>query len=84
VFSARAARAGLMIGCTAACMVAASIASIAQADNPGYPAAVALVSAVMIAGVHRLMGRDDGSDIRSGAGVVACAVALIVLKAQIG
>jgi hypothetical protein len=77
-------RKSLLIGIVTASLVCVFVASYYYIDNPGYISALQLVSAVIILAVHRRMGKRDDSDVAAGFGIVACAMALIVLKAQMG
>lgn len=77
-------RKSLLIGTVTAVMVVVIVASYYFVDNPGYVSALQLVYAVMIMGVHKMIGKRDESDVYSGLGIVACAMALIVLKSQLG
>lgn len=74
---------GMIIGAIMAAMIIVHVTGFYYIDNPGYISAIKLVDAVMIVGAHKLTGKNDGSDIRSGIGIVVCAIALIILKSQI-
>jgi hypothetical protein len=74
----------MMIGVITAVMVVTIVASFYFVDNPAYSSALQLVYAAIIIGAHKIMRKEDGSDLVSGAGIVACAMVLIVLKAQLG
>ncbi len=76
-------RPGLLIGLVAAAMVLMKFTIFYYVDNPAYiPAIVALDSVIIIA-YYKLRGIRHEGDIISGLGIVACAVLLIVLKAQV-
>lgn len=73
----------MLVGSVTSTMVVIIVASYYFIDNPGYVSALQLVYAVMIMGVHKWMGKKDESDVVAGLGIVACAMALIVLKAHL-
>lgn len=74
---------GLCIGVVTSTMVVVTVASLYFIDNPAYVCALQLIYAPIIIVVNKWMGKDDGSDIRSGLGIVACSAALIILKTQL-
>ena len=74
---------GLGIGAIMAVGVTIYVMSLYFVDNPGYVSALRLVNTVIIVAAHRLMGKQDDSDMASGFGIVASAAALILLKAQL-
>jgi hypothetical protein len=74
----------LIVGMVTSIMVVTIVASYYFIDNPGYVSALQLIYAAIIMGVHKWMDKKDGSDVVSGAGIVACAMVLILLKAQLG
>lgn len=74
---------GLVVGSVMAAMVMAFMVAFYHVDNPGYISAIKLLDAVVILGAHKLLGKQDGSNVYAGLGIVACAIALIVLKSQI-
>lgn len=74
----------LPIGVVTAALVVVFVTSYYYIDNPGYVSAVQLVYAPLIMAAHKWMGKKDDSDVFAGLGIVACAMALIVLKAQMG
>jgi hypothetical protein len=74
----------LPIGLVTAALVIVFVTSYYFIDNPGYVSAVQLVYAPIIMAANKWMGKKDDSDVFSGLGIVACAMALIVLKTQLG
>jgi hypothetical protein len=74
---------GLLIGTVSAGMVLLKFTSFYYVDNPGYIPAIIALDSVLILLIYKISGRKIEGDIVSGLGIVACAVALIVLKAQI-
>lgn len=74
---------GLLIGLFGAGGVLLKFMSFYYVDNPAYIPAVIALDSVIILAFYKLRGRKSEGDIVSGIGLVACAIALIVLKAQI-
>jgi hypothetical protein len=74
---------GLIIGVVASGMVLTKFTSFYYVDNPAYIAAIISLDSVIILGAYKFWGRRIEGDVISGLGIVACAAALIVLKAQI-
>jgi hypothetical protein len=60
-------------------VVPRSIALI-HVEHPAYLSVLLLADSMTILLVHKCMGRRDSSDLFAGFGVVACAVALVVIK----
>lgn len=77
------ARAGLLIGCIGAGMTFLAALAYYYVDNPAYIPAVRFLDSVLILGAYKLWRRKSEGDIWSGLGLVACAAALVVLKAQV-
>lgn len=76
-------RYGLMIGCVGAVSVILNVASIYHVDNPAYTAAVSYLNTFFILLAYAAMGRKNDGNVAAGIGMVACAIALIILKAQV-
>lgn len=74
---------GLLIGTVMAGVVLLNVSAYYNVDNPAYIPAIKALDSVMILAFYKLTGRTITGDIRSGLGIVACAAALIVLKAQV-
>lgn len=74
---------GLLIGCFSAGMVMLNVAAFYAVDNPAYIPAVKALDSVIILLIYKVSGRKIHGDLVAGLGIVACAAALIVLKAQI-
>ncbi len=80
LFSAKAVKAGFMVGGFSALMVASNIAAIKLVDNPGLIPAIKFTDTILILGFYRLIGHKEKSDVIAGLGIVACAAIIIVLK----
>lgn len=80
MFSREALKGGFAVGLVSCFMVASNVAAIGLVDNPGLIPAVKFVDTIIILGYYRWAGREDGSDVWAGLGIVACAAALIILK----
>lgn len=76
-------RPGMLIGLVASGMMLAKFTSYYYVDNPAYIPAMIALDSVIILFFYKLSGRKIEGDLLSGLGIVACAVALIILKAQI-
>jgi hypothetical protein len=74
---------GLLIGACGAGAVLLKFTSFYYVDNPAYIPAIIALDSVIILGFYKARGWPIEGDIRSGLGIVACAIALIILKAQI-
>ena len=74
---------GLLIGLVAAAMMLTKFTSYYYVDNPAYIPAMIALDAVIILFFYKLRGLQPRGDVLSGLGIVGCAAALIILKAQI-
>ncbi|MAE51530.1 MAG: hypothetical protein CMH27_06945 [Micavibrio sp.] len=74
---------GLLIGMVAAAMILTKFTSYYYVDNPAYIPAMIALDAVIILFFYKLRGLQPRGDVLSGLGIVGCAAALIILKAQI-
>ena len=74
---------GLMVGAVSGCAVLLKFGALFYVDNPAYIPAIVALDSVIILLVYKWMGRKIEGDIKAGLGIVFCAVALIVLKAQV-
>jgi hypothetical protein len=83
IFNVTAARGGLIVGMVSAAMVLTKFASVTYVDNPAYIPAIIALDSVLILGFYKAAGWKIEGDIKSGLGIVACVIALIILKAQI-
>ena len=72
----------IAIGIVQATIIFVMQTGLYNVDNPGYIFAISLLNAVFILIVHKIMKKEDGSDVISGLGIVACAAALIFMKGQ--
>lgn len=73
---------GLSVGTAQAVMLVVALTAYFYVDNPAYISALSLTRVLMIIAVHRFWGVDDQSNVRAGLGILACAVALVLLKEQ--
>lgn len=80
LFARSSAKAGLSVGVIGALTVVSSVAAISLVDNPGLISAIKLTDTMIILGVYRFIGRNDGSDVIAGLGIVACAAMVIAFK----
>jgi len=55
--------------------------AMAYSESPSYQAAINLTAPVMIAGVYRIVGHREETDVRAGMGIVAAALLLVVVTA---
>jgi hypothetical protein len=83
MISAQTARHGLMIGTVMAGMVLLNVTAYYNVDNPAYIPAIKVLDSVIILGFYKMTGQPIRGDVLSGLGIVVCAAALIILKAQI-
>lgn len=74
---------GLIIGVVASGMLLTKFTSYYYVDNPAYIPAMIALDAVIILFYYKMIGKKIEGDVLSGLGIVACAAALIILKAQI-
>lgn len=74
---------GMAIGCVAAGMILLNTYAYYSVDNPAYIPAVKFLDTIIIMAVYPLMGLQSRGNLVAGVGVVACAAALVALKAQI-
>ncbi len=74
---------GIIVGSAMVCMVLLDIMAYYYVDNPAYISALNLLDSVLILLFYRFIKHKDKGNIRAGLGVVACAVALIILKAGV-
>lgn len=73
---------GLVVGVLSGSGVALKTFALLNVEHPAYLSVVLFMDAVLILAYHRFTGRKDKSDIASGLGIVACAVALVILKSH--
>jgi hypothetical protein len=83
LFSRHSCIGGMIIGSVSALMVVVSLFGYYHVDNPAYLPAVRYLDSVFILGIYALTGRKSEGNLRAGFGLVACAIALIILKGQI-
>ena len=73
--------AGIVTGLISAAMIALKNYAYTLTDNPAYPNVLYFTDSVWILLIYKAMGRRSDGDIRAGLGMVACAAALVILKA---
>lgn len=83
LFSRHSCTSGMIVGCVSAMMVISNITAYYYIDNPAYVPAIRYMDAILILGAYALMGRRSEGNIPAGLGLVACAIALIILRAQV-
>jgi hypothetical protein len=74
---------GLIVGATGGAGVLLKYVSFYYVDNPAYVPAIMALDSVMILLFYKATGRKIEGDIFAGLGIVFCAAALIILKAQV-
>ncbi len=82
-FEKQAWQGGIIVGSAMVLMVALDIMAYYYVDNPAYVSALNLLDSVLILLFYRFIKHKDKGNIRAGLGVVACAIALIILKAGV-
>ncbi|MDD3029018.1 MAG: hypothetical protein PHS57_01865 [Alphaproteobacteria bacterium] len=82
MFGLRAIRAGGAVGLVSAFTVAAVLFAYYHVDNPAYVPAVRYLDTVIIFFAYRAMGRPNEGRLWASFGIVACAAALVFLKAH--
>lgn len=83
MFGLGAIKSGFIVGAVAAFSVAATISAVYAVDNPAYVSAVRYLNSVMIFFYYRALGRPTQGHLWAGFGLVACAAALVVIKANL-
>ena len=74
---------GMTIGCVMAGMVLLNVLAFYKVDNPAYIPAIKFLDSFIILAVYAMAGKPREGNVWSGLGIVACAAALIILKAQV-
>lgn len=74
---------GMMVGCVMAAMVLVNVIAFYHIDNPAYIPAIKFLDTVIILAVYAATRRKAEGNLWAGLGVVFCAAALVVLKAQV-
>ena len=82
MFSKKTIKAGLIAGVVAAGTVTAGIYAVYHADNPAYVSSMRYLDTVLILLFYRATGKPSRGNVWASLGIVACASALIVLKAR--
>lgn len=83
-FSPRMIKSGMLVGAVSSGVVACGLFSVHYAANPAYTTAMRLLAAVFIVIIYRLIRHEDRGDVLAGMGIVACAMALVLLDAVQG
>ncbi len=71
---------GLSIGVVAFVVLALKTMALVEVEQPAYLSVILFTDALWIIIYYRLTGRRETSNIWAGLGIVACAVALVILK----
>lgn len=71
---------GIVIGAFSACAVVLKSFAYIHAEHPAYIPIILFTDTIWVILIHRLIGRQDNSDVTAGLGIVACAAALVFLK----
>lgn len=71
---------GILIGLCSAVAVTLRFQALQETEHPAYLSVILFTDALWILLIHRAMGKNDGSNITAGLGIVFCAIALIVVK----
>lgn len=74
---------GAMIGLCSAVAVTLRFHALQMTEHPAYLSVILFTDALWILLFHRASGRNDGSNITAGMGIVFCAVALIMVKSLV-
>lgn len=83
MFSRHSIGCGLAIGCVMAGMVLLNVLAFYYVDNPAYIPAIKFLDSFIILAAYAATGRKSEGNVWSGIGIVACAAALIILKARV-
>ncbi|MDB5490437.1 MAG: putative rane protein [Micavibrio sp.] len=83
LFSRHSCIGGAIIGTVSVASVLVAVLAYYHVDNPAYIPAVRYLDSTMILGFYALSGRKIEGNVWAGIGLVVCAAALIILKAQI-
>lgn len=78
--SAHSVKTGALIGVFSATTVVLKNFAYLHAENPAYLSVILFMDSIWVILIHRMMGRDDKSDMVAGLGIVFCAMALIIAK----
>lgn len=81
MFGKEAIKCGLTVGLFGGIAVAARLAAVYIVDNPAYVLAIKYLDAVLIVMAYRFIGKKEEAHVWAGLGFVACAIALILIKA---
>lgn len=83
LFSRHSCRYGAVLGCISAVSAIVGVLALYSVDNPAYLSAVGYLNSIIILLAYALTGRKNDGNVVAGIGMVICAAALIILKAQI-
>ncbi len=76
-------RTGIVIGLCSALAVTLRFMGLQEVEHPAYLSVLLFTDALWIVLFHRLIGWNDGSNIKAGLGIVFCAIALVIVKSPI-
>ncbi len=82
LFSHAALKAGAIVGTVMCVMSLSKFAAMHYVDNPGLVPAIKYLDAVFIMAYYRIIHKTEKADVAAGLGIVACAVAIVVLKSM--
>ncbi len=74
---------GVVIGLCSALAVTLRFMGLQEAEHPAYLSVILFTDALWIVLFHRLIGQNDGSNIKAGIGIVFCAIALVIVKSPL-
>ena len=75
-------RAGAAVGAVSSLSIAAGLYAVYHVDNPAYVSAVRYLDGALIVFINRATGRPNRGHVWAGLGLVGCAAALVILRAQ--
>lgn len=71
---------GALVGSFSATGVCLKGFGLIYVEHPAYLSVILLLDSIIISLVNRVRGKEDKSDLAAGFGIVACALALVILK----
>jgi hypothetical protein len=80
LFSREAIRTGAAIGVVATISLFLRTKALLLCEHPAYLSVLLFTDALWVLLIYRLIGHKDGSNIKAGLGIVACAALLVLVK----
>lgn len=80
LFGASALRVGLVMSVVLGLVILLKMKAFQLVDNPAFASMVMFSDTLFVLLVYRMIGRKENADIRAGMGIVACAVAVLIVK----